>query len=641
MKTDGNSGESAPERTANRERAHASGNALHENIDTPKAYRRQIILIAAIIFLATFCTRLLYWHSERLEAAHVESMATAGYKDIARLLVQGGIASFLSSTSPLGSPNTISYQPGYSFLMALFFRVFSERDAAIQFFQMLCDAAAAVVVFLIAAELLHTVGAAIISGTLAAFCPQFSWYSIVLLPDSMGVLPILLAIYCLIRARKRPRLAYVIAAGALIGVSCWLRANGLLLAPFLAITLIPILFNRGHWLSFAVALVSSTILVIAPLTIRNAVVHGYFIPLSLRAGNTLVEGIADYDTEGRFGLPRSDLGVMKWEAEIYNRPDYYGNLFEPDGIERERMRLARGLAVIRSHPIWFLGVMIRRAASMLRLGRVPLISPEPPVTHSLVIAESAPPAWRNTPTEMIGNVAVRSTQTKVSLAPDGHALSLMGDDSKYGEQIASTPIPVQQDGDYLLTLPVKVEQGRMIVSVIEERQGVSYVSTVIEAMEGKTPEEQTWTTIRLPFVSNEGGHVRVVLSNAASKPSPPIVRIGSIELFALGHASYLWTRYPRALLRLIQKLFLTAFMLPLVITGALLLAHARRWQTLAILLAVPAYYFCVQSALHTEYRYVLSVHYFLFMMAGVTLYWLGSQLWRGLRKVRVLQHFSR
>lgn len=636
MKTPGNSGEVATERPANGERPGAVHGALQENIDPPKAYRRQIILIGTIIFLATFCTRLLYWHSARLEAAHVESMATAGYKDIARLLVQDGIASFLSSTSTLASPNTISYQPGYSFLMALFFRMFGEWDAAIQFFQMLCDAAAAVMVFLIAAELLH-LGAAIISGALVALCPQFSWYSIILLPDSMAVLPILLALYCLTRAYKRPRLAYVIAAGALIGASCWLRANGLLLAPFLTITLIPILFKRGQWVRYAVALVGSTILVIAPLTIRNAVVHGYFIPLSLRAGNTLIEGIADYDDEGRFGLPRSDLGVMKWEAEIYNRPDYYGNLFEPDGIERERMRLARGFGVIRSHPVWFLSVMVRRAASMLRLGRVPLISPEPPVTHSLVMVAGTMPAWRNTPAEMIANSIVRSTQTKVSLAPEVEALSLTGDDSKYGDQIASAPITVQENEDYLLTLPVKVEQGRMAVRVMEERRSITYVSTTIETMEGKTPEEQPWTTLQLPFVSNEAGHVRVVLSNAASKPSPPIVRIGSIELFALGHASYLWTRYPRALLRIIQKLFLTAFMLPLVITGALLLAHARRWPVLAILLAVPAYYFCAQSALHTEYRYVLSVHYSLFMMAGVTLYWLG----RGLRKVSVLRHFSR
>ena len=559
-------------------------------------------------------------------------MATAGYKDIARHLVQDGFTSFFSPSSTLASPNTISYQPGYSFLMASFFRLFGERDAALQFFQILCDAAAALMVFLIAAELLP-LSAAIISGALVALCPQFSWYSIVLLPDSMGVLPLLAAVYCLIRAFRRPRLVTVMAAGVLIGLSCWLRANGLLLAPFLALILVPLLFKRGGRLRYGVALVCSTILVIAPLTIRNAVVHGYFIPLSLRAGNTLVEGIADYDTEGRFGLPSTDLSMMKWEAEIYNRPDYYGNLFDPDGIQRERLRLKRGVAVIRSHPFWFIGVMSRRAASMLRLGRVHIISTEPPVTHAPATAGGSPPAWTTSPQEMLAQSTVPSTQVKVALTPAGQALHVSGDDSKYGDQIASAPIPIQKNEDYLLTLPIKVEQGRMMVSVISDDRSLSYASTIVEAMEGKPPEEQPFVIIELPFVSRDTGHVRVVLSNGASKPAPPLLQIGSIKVFALGPASYLWTRYPRLLLHLAQKLFLTAFMLPLVILGAALLARARRWRVLVILLTVPAYYLCVQSALHTEYRYVLAVHYFLFMLAALALYWLGSLMWRGLRKM--------
>jgi hypothetical protein len=637
MKTTDDSVAASSQPPATADQGDETHKASLETTGTSHLRRKQIIIIGALIFLSTFCARLLYWHSARLDAAKVESMATAGYRDIARHLVRGGFASFFSTSSPLRSPNTISYQPGYSLLMALFYQLFGERDAALQFFQMTCDAAAAMMVFLIAAELLP-VGAAIISGALAALSPQFSWYSIVLLPDSMGVLPILVAAYCLIRARERPRLTFVIAAGLLIGLSCWLRANGLLLAPFLAVTLIPLLFERGRRLRYALALVCSTFLILAPLVIRNWVVHGYFPVFSLRAGNTLVEGIADYDTEGRFGLPRTDLSLMKWESELYNRPDYYGNLFEPDGIERERLRLKRGLAVIRSHPFWFAGVMARRAASMLRLGRVHLISTEPPVTHTLPSREEeSPPVWTSSPAEMLAQSILQSPQAKVTLTPDGAALHVTGDDSKYGAQLASAPIPVQENHDYLLTIPVRVEQGRMTVSVLSENRSTTYASTVVEAMEGKTPAEQPLSTIELPFVSREAGRVRVGFGNAASKPSHPLIEVGQIKVFALGRASYLWTRYPRLGLRLAQRLFITAFMLPLAIVGAVLLGLSRRWRVLLILLAVPAYYFCVQSALHTEYRYVLAVHYFLFMLAALALYRLGSVSWRGLRKSRALR----
>jgi hypothetical protein len=60
--------------------------------------------------------------------------------------------------------------------------------------------------------------------------------------------------------------------------------------------------------------------------------------------------------------------------------------------------------------------------------------------------------------------------------------------------------------------------------------------------------------------------------------------------------------------------------------GIIFMAAARRWKSLLILLAVPAYYLLVQSALHTEYRYILAIHYFLFVMAAVTLSCIGGAI---------------
>jgi urea transporter len=76
----------------------------------------------------------------------------------------------------------------------------------------------------------------------------------------------------------------------------------------------------------------------------------------------------------------------------------------------------------------------------------------------------------------------------------------------------------------------------------------------------------------------------------------------------------------QSMLRGIQKLFITAIILPFVLVGAGILIYERHFQTLAILLVVPCYYFCTQSALHTEYRYVLVIHYFLFVLAALGVY---------------------
>ncbi len=608
--------------------------ATEPSAHNAKAHLIKTTAIGATIFLVAFCARVLMWHDARLEVGKVQSGVVAGYRYVARILMNDGIASFFSPSSPLSDPNTLGHPPGYSILMALVFRVFGESDAAIQFVQISADAIAAVLVFLIASELLPK-SVAIIAGLLVALSPQLAWNSILLLPDMLAVLPILLAVYCMVRAvRRGPRLIAILLAGALIGLSCWFRANAMLFAPFLA-AFVPALFERGKRLQFAAALLSGALLVIAPLTIRNAFVFRHFIPISLGAGQTLLEGIADYDREGRFGLPDTDMGIMKMEAELYNRPDYSNTLFNPDGVKRERMRLARGFSVIRSHPVWFFGVMIRRAASMLRLERARLVSAAPPISHSLTINDERQPVWSNSPAELIASSAPRSTQTEVTLASDSQTLRITGDDSKYGDQIVSAPIAVEKNFDYLLTLLVKLEQGRMALKIISVDGRTVLASTIIEIVEGKTPQDQPLQAVQIAFVSDRSAEqVRVALANEASGALRPVAQVGTIKLFALGSASYVWTRFPRAIIRNVQKLFLTAFMLPLVLIGVVWLTRKGKLRAIALLLAVPAYYLCVQSAMHTEYRYVLAVHYFLFVLAAASIFYGSGALWQWLRKVK-------
>jgi hypothetical protein len=445
-----------------------------------------------------------------------------------------------------------------------------------------------------------------------------------LLPDSLAVLPILLAVYLLIKAAKRPRLLTFIIAGALIGLSCWLRANALLLAPFMAAA-IPFLFERGKRLRPALAFLGGSLLVILPLTVRNYIVYNHFVPVSLGAGQTLLEGISDYDEERTLGIPNTDKGLTKWEAELYNRPDYAEMLFNPDGIKRERMRLAQGFAVIRSHPFWFFGVMVRRAGSMLRLERVRVISADPPVTHSLALPDTATPVWSSPPQDLFANGIVESKSVKVSPAPDGQMVNVESDESR--NLLISAPISIGAQTDYVLKLPMRIERGRIMVSIKGVGNNHEYASMIVEEQNWKSAAEQPLNVIEIPFVSGSAAQAQIIFTNAGAKGVIPILQIGQAQLFSLGAASFTWTRVVRWPLRLIQKLFITAVMLPLFLIGLVLLIRARQWSALVLLLVVPAYYLSVQSALHTEYRYVLAVHYFLFVLVAVALHSAGSMLW--------------
>src|SRR3989454_12477826 len=89
--------------------------------------------IAIAIFLVAFGVRVLSWHDTRLEVGKVQTAVTGDYQRVAQLLRQGGVASFLSSSSPLSDLNTLGHPPGYSILIASISSVFGESNTAVQF----------------------------------------------------------------------------------------------------------------------------------------------------------------------------------------------------------------------------------------------------------------------------------------------------------------------------------------------------------------------------------------------------------------------------------------------------------------------------------------------------------------------------
>jgi 4-amino-4-deoxy-L-arabinose transferase-like glycosyltransferase len=437
------------------------------------------LLLLVLLVVVSLSTRLLSAQDARVQGSRVHPAVVRDYKAAGRIYL-GNFTSFFSDNSPLKNPDLLAHPPGYSLIWAFLFKLGFE-NRSMQLIQTFCDVLSVLVLFFIASELLPR-SIAVIAAFMAAVAPQFTWNSAILLPDTLAVFPLLLAIYCLILALKKQRVAAAVMTGVFIGVSCWLRPNALLLAPF-ACLFLPMFLPRGMRLCYAAAVLSGAVLVIAPLTIRNALVFHRFVPLSLGAGQTVLEGIADYDPERRFGVPNSDIEIMREEAQAASRPDYADTLFGPDGIERERARFSRAFRIIKGHPIWFAGVMVQRAISMLRLERAPKI--------------------------------------------ESNSLS----------------------------------------------------------------------------------------NSSLSEPASPS-----------------WTRIPRLFFSSVQRLFITAVALPLFLIGLVVLVRARCFGTLGILVLVPMYYLCIQSPIHTEYRYVLAIQWFFFIIVATGVWFLGAQALRLVNK---------
>jgi hypothetical protein len=71
----------------------------------------------------------------------------------------------------------------------------------------------------------------------------------------------------------------------------------------------------------------------------------------------------------------------------------------------------------------------------------------------------------------------------------------------------------------------------------------------------------------------------------------------------------------------------------LVLLGLVTLAIGGRRREILMLLVIPSYYLLSHSGLSTEYRYILTIHYFLFIFGAVTFYLLGAVGFRAIRMI--------
>lgn len=551
------------------------------------------------------------------------TILTARYKEEAQLLLSGDLTSFLKGSKSEPDATILTHPPGYPILIAIIYKISGNTDRTLRLFQIAGDAVAAALVFLIAVRLIPRT-AALLAALLAALAPQLSYRSLVILPDSLTALPLLAAVLLIMKAVEDRSIRKTILAGGLIGVSCWLRADSLLLPLFLG-AMLTALLPRAELRRYVPALIGGTLIAIAPITIRNALVFRSFIPVSLGTGVILCEGIGDYDVEQRFGLPTTDVGTTVQEAQLAGRPDYAAELYRPDGIERERARVARALSVIGSNPAWFVGVMAQRILAMLEYEPVAIISAEPTVSHSVEITSDTPLVWSRSPDELLRESQM-SGSARTSLTPEGEvALQLKTGDTASAIQLVTNAITVRRNFDYVLTVPVKIEQGRVSVIIRSVGRSQLLASAALPDSLERVPYTNAFVpTVQIPFVNRNDDQIQIVITDAESPTSHVFLDIGRVQLNELGPASYLWTRYPRLLVKTVQKQFVTRYFLPLAILGVLLLAIHRQTIALVVVLTVPLYYLISHAPLHFEYRYILPVYFFWFILVGLSIYWVGQ-----------------
>jgi hypothetical protein len=116
-----------------------------------------------------------------------------------------------------------------------------------------------------------------------------------------------------------------------------------------------------------------TVVVIAPIVIRNYVVFPDFTPTGGTIGVNLWEGLGETELGKQHGFLLGDDKMLEVERARMDRPgDTSIEIQFPDGIRRDKERTREALAFIRQHPFWYFGVMLGRMWGMLKVAGDPV-----------------------------------------------------------------------------------------------------------------------------------------------------------------------------------------------------------------------------------------------------------------------------
>ena len=332
-------------------------------------------LALACVLLLSFAVRALtaqFMSAHLADAGWFQAGTYAIFDAQARDILDGRASAFWID-DPTRTERAV-YPPGYALWVAVVYGLSGARSVeAIERVQWVLDALSVLLVVGIGATG-YGWRAGLIAGGLAALSPLLALYGATPLADAPTSWIVLGGVWMLLLAAKRQSWRWAMGAGMMVGASCWLRANALLLVIVWALALV--LMGRGTWREKVVRLglpvLLGAALLVAPIVARNAVAFHAFLPTGLGVGTNLWEGIGETERAAEFGAVYGDANLLAEErAAMTLAPDAPVSLYWPDGVRRDRERTRKALTVISSHPLWYAGVMARRMWGMLNYAGEP------------------------------------------------------------------------------------------------------------------------------------------------------------------------------------------------------------------------------------------------------------------------------
>lgn len=290
------------------------------------------------LFLIAFCVRLGYMALD----IPVPPQDTADYDELALNLLQN--AGYVSHDNWYGFPMYSWRPPAYPLFLAAIYAVWGHSHTAVQVTQVAIGALSVIVLFFIVYRMYRPAAwpAAVIA---ALYEPLVSVCSEVM-SECLFIFFVLLALWAIRDEQQRWQMLAL--GGLATGLAALTRPVGLLLLPALCLVALcqgrPMVWRTVAWV------VLTAVVVILPWTVRNAAVHGAFVPIS---------------THGGFIVARSNAEDPAWRQERGWGIDRAVFEAMPTEVERDRFWWKQGRDFITSHPLEYGRLVFERLLRFL------------------------------------------------------------------------------------------------------------------------------------------------------------------------------------------------------------------------------------------------------------------------------------
>lgn len=357
---------------------------------------RKVLLILLILatLLSVRVLTLMFMRARLHDPAWFQTGSYAKFDRQARDILDGRQRIFFIDDA--ARTELAQYPPAFPVLVAAIYGLTGERSAyPVQVVQWLLDLVLSLLLIVGIAVTAFGWRAAFVAAFLFALSPLFAMYAAYPSADTPTLWFVLAGVWLLLLAAKRNSVWLALAAGAALGIACWIRVNPLYLAFGWAFALL--ILPRAPWrrrLAMSGAILFAAAVVISPIVVRNYLTFPDFTPTGGTIGANLWEGLGETELGRNNGFIFGDDKMVEHERVKKGWPaDMQLDAQWPDGIRRDRERTREALAFISQHPVWYAGVMFGRMWGMLKVAGDPV-----PYCGTAGInvtsRKTLPPAWQ-------------------------------------------------------------------------------------------------------------------------------------------------------------------------------------------------------------------------------------------------------